>query len=145
MGWQQPLGFSLHLLNSFSSFASTKVLILIYTYLDDMLVLIHSICWEEGMILLCSLLVYLGLHINFSNLNLILLSTFVSWDWVVIQWVCLYLCTWINSLRYGSWLLPCCRCSHILSGHVLFWQDQFLCQLPCTAFSDYLVSLRVKC
>ena len=45
----------------------------IIIYLDNILVIIHSKhAGKEGMILLCSLLVHLGLHINFSKSKFIL-------------------------------------------------------------------------
>ena len=40
---------------------------------------------------LCSLLVPLGLHINFPSLTLTLLVPFVSWDYVEILSICQYL------------------------------------------------------
>ena len=74
----------------------------------------------------------LGYTLSFTSLNFILLSTSVLWDCGGIQWMCLYLSPQTYPLRYGIWLLPCCR--FCLSGHVLFGQNQILCQWPCTTF-----------
>ena len=70
LGLLQLLGFSFLLLNSYCSFAITVIIII---YLDDILVLVHSKhAGKRAQPSLC-----LELHINFSNSELCLTSTFV--------------------------------------------------------------------
>ena len=69
----------------------------IVIYLDDILVLVHS-KWvgKRAHSFLCSLLVCLGLHINFSKLDLCLSQTFPFWGYVGILSTCQYLCLLIS-------------------------------------------------
>ena len=65
----------------------------IVIYLDDIFLLVHS-KWagKRAHSFLCSLLVRLGLHINFSKSDLHLTQTFVSWSYVWILSACQCLC-----------------------------------------------------
>ena len=77
-----------------------------------------KMCWQECTNLWCSLLVHVGLHINFPILNIIPMSTFG--DCVGILRVCLYFAS--NFFRYSSWLILCYRCNLLLSMRVCpFW------------------------
>ena len=61
----------------------------IVIYLDDILVLVCSKrAGKRAHLLLSSLLVHLGLHINFSKSDLCLTQTFVSWGYVGILSTC---------------------------------------------------------
>ena len=64
----------------------------IVIYLDDILVLVHS-KWagKRACLFLCSLLVRLGLHINFSKSDFCLSQSFTFWSCVGILSACLYL------------------------------------------------------
>ena len=64
----------------------------IVIYLDDILILVCS-KWagKRAHSFLCSLLVWLGLHINFSKSDLHLMQTFASWGYVGILTTCQYL------------------------------------------------------
>ena len=64
----------------------------IVIYLDDILVLICSKqVGKRAHLFLCSLLVHLGLYINFSNSYLCLSQSLLSWDYVGILSACQYL------------------------------------------------------
>ena len=82
----QPLGFLPPSQNLFCSFAVTEGLRIVI-YLDDILVLVCS-KWagKRVCLFLCSLLVRLGLHINFSKSDLCLSHSFtflgLCWDTV---------------------------------------------------------------
>ena len=82
LGLPQPLGFLLPSQNLFCSFAIARACVLLFT-LDDILVLL---CSKWAHLFLCSLLVRLGLHINFSKLDLHLSQSFtflgLCWDTV---------------------------------------------------------------
>ena len=69
----------------------------IVIYLDEILVLIHS-KWagKRAHLFLCSLLVHLDLHINFSKLTFASLRPLVSWVHVGILSACQYLCLLIS-------------------------------------------------
>ena len=107
-------------------------------YLDDILVLVCSKWAGKGVqSLLCSLLVCLGLHINFSKSYLCLTQTFCflgqCWDTV-----------------HMSVSLPPDKLAdiqHSLSSHVLFMQGHFLCQWPLPTVEIVLCHLEwhVKC
>ena len=86
LGWPQPLGFLWPLPNLFCSFAIARGFHIVI-YLDDILVLVHSKqAGKRAHLFLCSLLVCLGLHINFSKSDLCLIETFcflgLCWDTV---------------------------------------------------------------
>ena len=76
LGWPQPFGFSWTPLNLYCSFAIIKVFC-IAICLDDILVLVCS-KWADKSThsFLYSLVVCLGLHINFSMCDLCLTQTF---------------------------------------------------------------------
>ena len=88
----------------------------IVIYLDNILVLIHS-KWagKRAHSFLCSLLVCLGLHINYSKSDLCLLRPFVSWDYAGILSACQYLYLLISWLTFTSLLFPCCRTNMLQS------------------------------
>ena len=64
----------------------------IVIYLDDILVLVHSTqAGKRPRLFLCSFLVRLGLHINFSKSDLCLSQSFTFWGCVGILSTCWYL------------------------------------------------------
>ena len=81
----------------------------IVIYLDDILVLVGS-KWggKRAHLFLCSLLVCLGLHINFSKLDHCLSQSFPFWGCVGILSACWYLYLLISQLTISSLLFPCC-------------------------------------
>ena len=69
----------------------------IVIYLDDILVLVFSKQpGKRAHLLLCSLLVHLGLHINFSKSGLHLSQTFCFLGYIGILSTCQYLCLLIS-------------------------------------------------
>ena len=86
LGLLQPLGFLCPLTNPILFLCHHKGLHIVI-YLDDILVLVHS-KWvdKRAHLFLCSLLVHLGLHINYSKSDLCLPQNFsflgLCWDTV---------------------------------------------------------------
>ena len=76
LGWPQLLGFSLPKLNLFCSFAIARFSILLSVWMTSWSWFILSGQVRGLTHFLCSLLVRLGLHINFSKSNLCLTQTF---------------------------------------------------------------------
>ena len=82
----QPLGFSHPSLNPFYSFAITKVCILSSIWMISWSLVRSKRAGKRARLFLCSLLVCLGLHINFSKSDLRLSQSFtflgLCWDTV---------------------------------------------------------------
>ena len=107
IGWLLPLQFCLPSLDPYFPFAITKVCILLL-YLDDILILTHSKhAGKRTWPLHCSLVVCLGLHINFSKSGIHLCSDFPFWTCVVIQVACLSLCLLTNLIIFSDLLMLC--------------------------------------
>ena len=86
LGLPQPLGFFTSLTKPILFLCHCKGLHIVI-YLDDILVLVHSKqAGKRAHLFLCSLLVCLGLHINFSKSDLCLSQSFtflgLCWDTV---------------------------------------------------------------
>ena len=84
LGLPQPLGFSHPSLNLFCSFAIAKICILSSIWMISWSLFTLSRQVRGHACFLCSLLVCLGLHINFSKLDLCLSQSFtflgLCWD-----------------------------------------------------------------
>ena len=75
----------------------------IVIYLDDILVLICSkLAGKRACLILCSLLVHLGLHINFSKSDLCLSQSLLFWVYVGILSICWYLYPLRSKLTFSS-------------------------------------------
>ena len=87
LGWPQPLGFSQPSLNLFCSFAITRVSVLLSIWMTSWYWFALSGQARERAHFLCSILVFLGLHVNFSKSDLWLTQTFcflgLCWDTVL--------------------------------------------------------------
>ena len=82
----------------------------IITYLDGILVIIHSVSvGKRAWYILCSLLVCPWLHINFFKSKHHLTQYLCPLDCFGIQWICQYLCHLKNFKRYSIWLIPSWR------------------------------------
>ena len=65
---------------------------------------------------------------------------------VGIQWIYLYLCHLINSLRYNSWLTPCCRNNLLWSlKSCLFWASSVFVPMDIHNMVQCVVLIRVAC
>ena len=63
---------------------------------------------------------------------------------VGIQEICLYLCPWTNPLRYGSWVVTCCRLSLLQSvWSSPFWTTPFLVPMAMYNFTDWFVFILI--
>ena len=86
LGWPQPLVFSLPLTKPIFFLCHCKGFHIVI-YLDDILFLVHSkLAGKRACLFLCSLLVWHGLHINFSKSDFCITQTFwilgLCWDTV---------------------------------------------------------------
>ena len=105
----------------------------IVIYLDDILVLAHSRrAGKMAHSFLCSILVHLGIHINFSKSDLCLIQTFCFFGVMLgyYPYVSIF-ASWSISWHsaVSSFLVADPTC-YSLFGHILFRQGQFLCQWP---------------
>ena len=86
LGLPQPLGFLHPSPNLFCSFAVTKICILLSIWMTSWSLFALKWAGKRAHLFLCSLLVHLGLHINFSKSDLCLSQTFcflgLCWDTV---------------------------------------------------------------
>ena len=89
---------------------------------------------------LSSLLVCLGLDINFSSKTFISNSNFPFQSCVGIQWVFLSLCHPTNILRSGSWLMPSYRGNQLQSIRLCpFWERPSFVPMDICNFASYAV------
>ena len=89
-GLATPLGFLHPSRNLFCSFAIAKVCILLSIWMTSWSSFTLT-GWVRGHAFLCSSLVCLGLHINFSKSDLCLSQSLLSWGYVGILSACWYL------------------------------------------------------
>ena len=145
LGWLWPLGLSLHLLNPYCSFSNARIFVLLF---------IQMIFWSSltqhmlarSQSFLCSLLLCLGLHINFSKSELHLTQQtsflYLCWDSVTMS----------LSLQSEKLIeiqqLPhsCYKCIPLQFIRICpFWERQPLVPVEMHNFAICALSLRVIC
>ena len=77
LSWPYPLEFSLHLLNPYCFFVSTKAFILLYPQMISWFYFHCKCAGRNTQSFLCSLLVHLGQKINLQSLTFASLTVFV--------------------------------------------------------------------